>query len=169
MDQEFHWSPIRRKVRAPFSLSLLRGFYLSFNPEIWRFPDEITRRADRAHPLFSFHFRVIEDNTLKSCPDLIVECIAVGNGRPSPALLIELGPGAAALGDADSIKRDVYRRIRHFQSRRLAHERIGSVEVIVIIQRTAWPRTPVGHVRRTDAEQKFRGELDRAYAAASIR
>ena len=112
---------------------------------------------------------MIEENTLKSCPDILVECIAVGNGRSSPALLIELGPGAAALGDADSVKREVYRRIRHFQSRRLAHEKIGSVELIVIVQRSAWPRTLVGHVRRTDAEQKFRGELDRAYALASVR
>jgi hypothetical protein len=112
---------------------------------------------------------VIEENTLKSCPDLLVECIAVGNGRSSPALLIELGPGAAALGDADAARREVYRRIRHFQSRRLTHERIGSVNLIVIVQRSAWPRTLVGHVRRTDAEQKFRGELDRAYAAASAR
>jgi hypothetical protein len=114
-------------------------------------------------------FRVIEDNTVKSCADLLVECIAVGNGRPSPALLIELGPGAAALGDADSVKREVYRRIRHFQSRRLAHERIGTAGFIVIVQRSAWPRTPVGHIRRTDAEQRFQKELDRAYATASAR
>jgi hypothetical protein len=119
--------------------------------------------------LLSVSFRVIEENTLKSCPDLIVECIAVGNGRPSPVLLIELNPGAATLGDGDSIKREVYRRIRHFQSRRLAHERIKSVESLVIVQRTAWPRTPAGHIRRTDAEQKFQRELDRAYAAASAR
>lgn len=109
---------------------------------------------------------MIEENTVKSCPDLLVECVAVGNGRPSPALLIELGPG---VGDAESVKREVYRRIRHFQSRRLAHERIGSMELIVIVQRSAWPRTPVGHIRRTDAEQKFQRELDRAYAAASAR
>lgn len=119
--------------------------------------------------LFYPLFRVIEENTLKSCPDLLVECIAVGNGRPSPALLIELGPGAAALGDADSVKREVYRRIRHFQSRRLAHERIGSAGLIVIVQRSVWPRTPIGHVRKFDAEQKFQRELDRAYAAAPAR
>lgn len=112
---------------------------------------------------------MIEENTVKSCPDLLVECIAVGNGRPSPALLIELGPGAAALGDADSVKREVHRRIRHFQSRRLAHERIGSIELIVVVQRSAWPRTPVGHIRRSDVEQMFQRELDRAYAAASAR
>lgn len=110
---------------------------------------------------------MIEDNTLKTCPDLLVECIAVGNGRPSPALLIELGPGAATLGSAGSVKREVYRRIRHFQSRRLAHERIGSAELFVIVQRSAWPRTPAGHIRRIDAEQKFQRELDKAYTAAS--
>ena len=120
---------------------------------------------------FLFHLlsRIIEENTLKSCLDFLVECIAVGNGRPSPALLIELGPGAATLGDADSVKREVYRRIRHFQSRRLAHERIGSVGLIAIVQRSGWPRTPTGHIRRVDAEQKFQRELDRAYAAASAR
>ena len=112
---------------------------------------------------------MIEENTLKSCPDLLVECIAVGVGRSSPALLIELGPGAAALGGVESVKREVYRRIRHFQSRRLAHERIGSMELLVIVQRSAWPRTPVGHIRRADAEQKFQKEIDRAYAAASTR
>ncbi|KAF9653331.1 acetyl-CoA synthetase-like protein [Thelephora ganbajun] len=113
--------------------------------------------------------KMIEENVLKSCPDLLVECIAVGNGRPSPVVLIELGPGAATFGGADSVKREVYRRIRHFQSRRLAHERIGSVESFVIVQRSAWPRTSVGHIRRTDAEQKFQRELDRVYAAASAR
>ena len=110
---------------------------------------------------------MIEENALKSCPDLLVECIAVGNGRSSPALLIELGPGAAALGGAGSVKREVHRRIRHFQSRRLAHERIASVELLVIVQRSAWPRNPTGRIQRTDAEQKFQRELDRAYAAAS--
>lgn len=84
-------------------------------------------------------------------------------------LLIELGPGAATLGDGDSIKREVYRRVRHFQSRRLAHERIGSAGSLMIVQRPAWPRTPTGHIRRIDAEQKFKRELDRAYAAASTR
>lgn len=127
-------------------------------------------RADHASRfLVSVSSRVIEENTLKSCPDLLVECIAVGNGRPSPALLIELGPGAATLGDAGSVKREVYRRIRHFQSRRLTHERIGSVESLVIVQRSAWPRTPIGHIRKADAEQKFQRELDRAYAATSAR
>ena len=134
---------------------------------IYNFPREMTG-ALITH-LVSALFRVIEENTLKSCPDLLVECIAVGNGRPSPVLLIELGPGAATLGDPDSVKREMYRRIRHFQSRRSAHERIGSVESLVIVQRSAWPRTPTGHVRRTDAEQKFQRELDRAYAAASAR
>lgn len=113
--------------------------------------------------------RVIEENTLKSFPDLLAECIVVGNGRPSPALLIELEPGAAALGDADSVRRELYKRIRHFQSRRLAHEKIASMELIVVVPRNAWPRTPVGLIRRVDVEQKFRRELDRAYAAASAR
>ena len=113
--------------------------------------------------------RLIEENTLRSCPDLIVECVAVGNGRPSPVLLIELSPGAATLGSVDSVKREVYRRIRHFQSRRLAHERVGSVESLVVVQRSAWPRTPAGHILRTDAEQKFQRELNKAYAATSVR
>jgi hypothetical protein len=108
---------------------------------------------------------MIEENTLKSCPGLLVECIAVGNGRPSPALLIELGPGAVALGDADAARREVYRRIRHFQSRRLPHEKVGSAKFIVIVQGNTWPRTPVGHVRRIDAEQTFERELNSVYAA----
>ena len=112
---------------------------------------------------------MIEENALKSCADLVVECIAVGNGRPSPVLLIELGPGAATLGTGDLVKREVYRRIRHFHSRRLAHERIVSAESLVIVQRSTWPRTPTGHIRRADAEQKFKRELDRAYAATSAR
>ena len=153
MDQGFRWALVRRQVRAPFFVR-----------------DD--RRADHrsaVHPGFRLLFRVIEENTLKRCPDLLVECIAVGNGRPSPALLIELGPGAATFGDADSVKREVYRRIRHFQSRRLAHERIGSVGSIVIVQGSAWSRTPAGNVRRVDVEQKFQRELDRAHAAASAR
>ena len=41
--------------------------------------------------------------------------------------------------------------------------------LIVIVQRPAWPRTPIGHIRRVDVEQKFQRELDRAYTAASAR
>jgi hypothetical protein len=106
---------------------------------------------------------------MKSCPDLLVECVAVGNGRPFPALLIELGPNAAAFGGADSVRREVYKRIRHFHSRRMPHEKIGSAEFILIIQRAAWPRTLVGHVPRTGAEQRFQRELDAAYATATAR
>ena len=160
MDKEFRRTAVRREVRALF--------VPLFPPATLRV---IVRRADHAsfvRPV-PVSFRVIEDNTVKSCPDLLVECIAVGNRRSSPALLIELNPGAPALGDADSVRREVYRRIRHFQSRRLAHERVGSVELIVIVQRSSWPRTPVGHILRADAERKFQRELDRAYAAASAR
>jgi len=152
VDQEFHRSLVRRKVCAPLSFSEVIGALITH----LRF-------------LVSAPCRVIEENALKSCPDLIVECIAVGNGRPSPALLIELGPGAATFGDPNSVKREVHRRIRHFQSRRLPHERIGSVESLVIVQRSAWPRTPSGHIRRADAERKFQRELDRAYAAIPSR
>ena len=106
---------------------------------------------------------------MKSCPDLLAECVAVGNGRPFPVLLIELGPNAAAFGGADSVRREVYKRIRHFHSRRMPHEKIGSVESILIIQRAAWPRTLVGHILRTDVEQRFQGELDAIYAAVSAR
>jgi len=161
MDQEFHRLLVRRQV------SVWPSHFPVFNSH---------NRGNRRADLASFHlfpasaaFRVIEENTLKSCPDLIVECVTVGNGRPSPVLLIELGPGATALGSVDSVKREVYRRIRHFQSRRLSHERIGSVESLVVVQRSAWPRSPTGHIRRTDAEQKFQRELDRAYAATSGR
>jgi len=158
MDQEFRRSLVRRQVCVPLPICNphMRGNRRAYHPHL-------------SFPCFRFTYRVIEENTLKSCPDLLVECVAVGNGRPSPALMIELGPGAATLGDPDSVRREVYRRIRHFQSRRLAHERIGSVESLVIVQRSAWPRTPTGHIRRTDAEQKFQRQLDRAYAAVSAR
>lgn len=104
--------------------------------------------------------KAIEDNVRSTCADLVEECIVVGNGRPSPALFVEIRPGM----DEEKVKRDIVRRTRHFHSRRYLHERISSTQFIVVVPKDTLPRTATkGNIRRTAVEQSFKATLDRMY------
>lgn len=107
--------------------------------------------------------RAIEDNVRMTCADLVVECVVVGNGRPSPALFVEAKPGLAP----EKVKRDILRRTRHFHARRYLHESITSAELIFVVPPgTKLPRTATkGNIRRQAVEDQFREELDKAYAS----
>ncbi|TFK86848.1 acetyl-CoA synthetase-like protein [Polyporus arcularius HHB13444] len=109
--------------------------------------------------------RAIEDNVRQTCGELIVECIVVGNGRPSPALFVEAAPGLAM--DDARLRREIIRRTRHFHSRRYLHERITNAKMVVVVPRGTLPRTATkGNVRRRAVEEMFKAELDAMFASA---
>ncbi|TFY83769.1 hypothetical protein EWM64_g230 [Hericium alpestre] len=104
--------------------------------------------------------KAIEDNLRATCPELISECIVVGNGRPSPAVFIEPGTDM----DVKKLKREILRRTRQFHSRRYLHERITSADMIVVVKPNSLPRTATkGNIRRQAIEEQYRALLDQLY------
>lgn len=109
--------------------------------------------------------RAIEDNAREMCRGLVGECVVVGNGRPSPALFVELAEGVT-MDDARAC-REIVRRIRHFHARRYLHERIVSAKMVVVVPRGSLPRTATkGNVRRRAVEEQYKAELDAMFASA---
>lgn len=106
--------------------------------------------------------RAIEDNVRATCGDLILECIVVGTGRPSPALFVEPTPGV----DHDKLQREILRKTQPFHSRRYLHERITRKELIIIVDPKTLPRTATkGNIRRRAVEEKYKTRLDAIYAS----
>ncbi len=104
--------------------------------------------------------KAIEDNVRLTCPDLLEECIVVGNGRPSPALFVEVKDGL----DGEKVKKDIIRRTRQFHARRYLHERISATKFVVVVPKNTLPRTATkGNIRRKAVEDAFKAELDRLY------
>ncbi|RPD54672.1 acetyl-CoA synthetase-like protein [Lentinus tigrinus ALCF2SS1-7] len=109
--------------------------------------------------------RAIEDNVRQTCGELIVECVVVGNGRPSPALFVEAAAGMAM--DDAKLRREIIRRTRHFHSRRYLHERISNAKMVVVVPMGTLPRTATkGNVRRRAVEEMFTAELDAMFTCA---
>ena len=107
--------------------------------------------------------RQIEDNAREKCHGLIDECLVVGNGRPSPALFVELAEGVN-MDDARA-SREIMRRIRPFHARRYLHERISSPKMIVVVPGGSLLSTEIGgSVRRRTVEEQYRVELDAIFA-----
>ncbi|ESK92366.1 amp- ligase [Moniliophthora roreri MCA 2997] len=103
--------------------------------------------------------RAIEDNVRQTCGDLVSDCIVVGSMRPSPVLFIESKTKA---GDAD-LKESIFKRIGPFHSQRLAHERITSSDMIVVVPSNTLPRTAKGNIRRRVVEEVYKETLDQLY------
>ncbi|KAH9941837.1 acetyl-CoA synthetase-like protein [Epithele typhae] len=111
--------------------------------------------------------RAVEDNARAQCADLIATCVAVGNGRPSPALFVEAAAGALARcrGDEARLRREVVRRTRAFHQTRYLHERIADARFVVVVPEGTLPRTATkGNVRRRAVEEMFKAELDAMFA-----
>ncbi|KAJ4488192.1 hypothetical protein J3R30DRAFT_3281215 [Lentinula aciculospora] len=103
----------------------------------------------------------IEDNARAMCGTLISDCIAVGAGRPSPALFVETDSDL----DESKLRKDIFRKIRHFHSRRYIHESIVSPKMIILVPKGTLPRTASkGNIRRKAVEEAYRFRLDELYA-----
>ncbi|KAJ3891354.1 hypothetical protein GG344DRAFT_76959 [Lentinula edodes] len=106
----------------------------------------------------------IEDNARAMCGTLISECIAVGTGRPSPTLFVETNSEL----DESKLKREIFRKIRHFHSRRYIHESILSPRMIIIVPKGTLPRTASkGNIRRKAVEEAYKSRLDELYASGN--
>ncbi|EEB90800.1 hypothetical protein MPER_10948 [Moniliophthora perniciosa FA553] len=103
--------------------------------------------------------REIEDNVRQTCGDLVSDCIAVGNMRPSPSLFVESKTDSS---DSD-LKESVFKRMEPFNLQRMAHERIESSERIVVVAPNTLPRTAKGNIRRRAVEDAYKEMLDQIY------
>jgi acyl-coenzyme A synthetase/AMP-(fatty) acid ligase len=104
----------------------------------------------------------IEDNARAMCGPLISECIVVGTGRPSPVLFVESD------GEVPErkLKKEIWKKIRHFHSRRYLHEKI-TAEMIIVIPKGSLPRTASkGNIRRKAVEEAFKARLDKLYGVS---
>ncbi|TFK99733.1 acetyl-CoA synthetase-like protein [Pterulicium gracile] len=112
--------------------------------------------------------KAIEDNVRLQCKHLIEECIVVGNGRPSPALFIEVSSESGAKDHA-KVKKEIIRRIRAFHSRLYLHERITDPRMIIVVPSKTLPRTATkGNIRRKEVEGTYQEMLDELYAATRL-
>jgi hypothetical protein len=118
----------------------------------------ITSVTNQHHP-----YRAIEQNVLAMCGNLISECVVVGSGRPSPVMFIE----PASDADLAKLKKEIIRKTRHFHSRRYLHERITSVDMIVVVPRQTLPRTATkGNIRRKAVEEAYKVQIDQIFERA---
>ncbi|KAJ3756267.1 acetyl-CoA synthetase-like protein [Lentinula raphanica] len=109
----------------------------------------------------------IEDNARLVCGPLISECIVVGTGRPSPVLFVE--SSAVTVEEKTKLRKDIWRKIRLFHSRRFMHERITSAEMIVIVPLGSLPRTASkGSIRRKAVEDEYKAQLDKLHGVANM-
>ncbi|KDQ54166.1 hypothetical protein JAAARDRAFT_136126 [Jaapia argillacea MUCL 33604] len=108
--------------------------------------------------------KIIEDELRKSCPDLIHDCIVVGNNRPSASVIVE---SHLATIDAchDEVKTTILDRTKDFNNRRQWHERVAHRALIHVVGPETLPRTGAkGNIRRMMTEQTFARELDHMYS-----
>ncbi|KAF8622881.1 hypothetical protein AX15_006646 [Amanita polypyramis BW_CC] len=106
--------------------------------------------------------KAIEDNVRITCGHLVKDCIAVGTGRPSPAILIE--PVDDNI-NPDMLKQEIIRKTRKFNSTRYNHEQITSPRFIIVVRQNTFPRTATkGNIRRKEVEAQYKTLLDQLYA-----
>ena len=87
--------------------------------------------------------------------------MVIGEGRPSPVLLVETDSEIEEF----KLKREILRKTRHFHSRRYIHERITSAKMIIVVPKGTFPRSTKedSNTIRKELEVKFKAELDRMY------
>lgn len=143
-DGHFHTGDLFQEV--------LPGFYLFRGRDDDWIKSENSLRCDT---------KAIEDNARAMCGTLISECVVVGTGRPSPVMFIE--PGVEM--NHDKLKKEIFRKIRLFHSRRYLHEQIMSPDMIIVVSKSTLPRTATkGNIRRKAVEDAFRSQIDEIFA-----
>lgn len=81
-------------------------------------------------------FRSIEDAVKELCKE-VLDCVAVGSGRRSPALLVE------TVEDKDSVPQIIVERLEGFNKSRFPHERLDNPGLIIVVDHGILPRTVV--------------------------
>ncbi|KAF9077879.1 acetyl-CoA synthetase-like protein [Rhodocollybia butyracea] len=114
--------------------------------------------------------KAIEDNARSLCGDIISDCVVVGNGHPSPVLVVEAYSPLShstvnpVLNESE-LKTKIYHRIRPFHSSRYPHERIDSPDMIFVVPLGTLPRTVTkATVRRRVVEETMKEKLDKLFS-----
>ncbi|KAF9061227.1 hypothetical protein BDP27DRAFT_1429170 [Rhodocollybia butyracea] len=108
--------------------------------------------------------KAIEDNARSLCGDIISDCVVVGNGHPSPVLVVEACSVSPAL-DESKLKAEIYRRIHPFHATRYPHEGIASPDMIFVVPLGTLPRTVTkATVRRKVIEEMMKEKLDKLFS-----
>lgn len=88
---------------------------------------------------------------LKTCADLVQNCIAVGHLKPRVVLLVEpraqdsSDPHEREVDAQDTLKEEILKRTAAYNSRLLDHERITDPECILVVPVGSLPRTSVSY------------------------
>ncbi|EIW54786.1 acetyl-CoA synthetase-like protein [Trametes versicolor FP-101664 SS1] len=110
--------------------------------------------------------KAIEENVLKTCEDIVHNCVVVGHQRVCPVLVVETeGAVDVSTPDAEAqVKRTIVERTAPFNERLFAHERITTPECILFVPVGSLPRTTEkGNVRRKATEVQFKTEIENIY------
>ncbi|KAI0717111.1 acetyl-CoA synthetase-like protein [Earliella scabrosa] len=112
--------------------------------------------------------KAIEENAMKTCRDLIHNCVVVGHQKICPILVVEPEPepsvDVSTPDAAAKVKSAIIERTAAFNERLFAHERITTPECILFVPAGSLPRTSEkGNVRRKATEEQFTAELDTIY------
>ena len=103
--------------------------------------------------------RSIEDGVRATCGELIFDCVVVGNGRIRPTLFVEASEKCPM--DVEKLKEEVVERMKQFNHRHYAQERITSTKHVVVVEHGTLPRTPTkGNIRRRAVEDEYKELLD---------
>ncbi|GJJ09119.1 hypothetical protein Clacol_003341 [Clathrus columnatus] len=112
--------------------------------------------------------KYLEDRIAYLCHDLISTFAVLGQGRPSPALLIE---PLDSNSNTTTLHKTLSTRLESLNSSETSiysHERIKS-EYIIILPKGSLPISQMkGTVMRSKAEVKFKELLDKVYAGDSV-
>ena len=131
------------------------------------------RARQNNKPVLTVSRRAIEDAVRAACADLVADALVVGSGRPHPVLLVEalarpprpsLPPGSTGpvpRADADTLAREVVRRLAPLGGTLFPYERIGDARWVLVVPPGALLRNrEKGNVRRDACEEAFRGRID---------
>ncbi|KAF5378971.1 hypothetical protein D9757_009086 [Collybiopsis confluens] len=72
----------------------------------------------------------IEDNARELCSEIITDCIVIGEGRPSPVLIVE-----SHSENLEVLPAEIYGRIASFHAARHPFERIASEKMVIAVPR----------------------------------
>ncbi|KAJ4257984.1 hypothetical protein NW762_008121 [Fusarium torreyae] len=111
----------------------------------------------------------IEAEAVRTCAaDLISVVVVIGEGRPSPAMIVELKDDTSAhSGDTEHRSvavTNIFHRMAPFFKRRYMHERIGDKRLILVAPSGTLPRTVTkGGIRRKEVEKMYGPILDKIF------
>lgn len=92
--------------------------------------------------------RAIEENALKTCTDIIHNCVVVGHQKVCPILVVEPEPAVDVSTPVAVLqaKTTIIERTAAFNERLFAHEQITATDCILFVPTGSLPRTTVSRL-----------------------